>query len=55
MAIAKIWRNRLEAGTQKWVDCPERYRVDVLALLKEDVDSGKITVEDFEKITGFLP
>ena len=52
MAIAKIWRNRLEAGTQKWVDCPERYRVDVMMLLKEDVRNGKITEERYKEITG---
>lgn len=50
--MAKIWRNRLEAGTQKWEDCPDKYRADVLKLLKEDVRKGKITAERFEEITG---
>lgn len=50
--MAKIWRNRLEAGTQKWEDCPEKYRVDVLKLLKDDVKKDKITAERFKEITG---
>lgn len=50
--MAKIWRNRLEAGTQKWADCPERYRAEVDALLKADVVSGKITAERYREITG---
>jgi hypothetical protein len=50
--MAKIWRNRLEAGTQKWEDCPEKYRADVLKLLKDDVKKGKITAERFKEITG---
>lgn len=50
--MAKIWRNRLEAGTQKWEDCPEKYRADVLKLLKDDVRKGKISPERFKEITG---
>jgi hypothetical protein len=50
--MAKIWRNRLEAGTQVWADCPERYRVAVNALLRADVDSGKITAERYKEIVG---
>lgn len=50
--MAKIWRNRLEAGTQKWADCPDRYRDEVRELLKADVASGKITEERYREITG---
>ena len=50
--MEKIWRNRLEAGTQKWEECPEKYRAKVDALLKEDVASGKITAERYKEITG---
>ncbi len=50
--MAKIWRNRLEAGTQKFEDCPDRYKEDVKALLKADVASGKITAERYKEITG---
>jgi hypothetical protein len=50
--MAKIWRNRLEAGTQIWADCPERYRSEVKKLLKLDVVIGKLTAERYEEITG---
>jgi hypothetical protein len=50
--MAKIWRNRLEAGTQVWADCPEKYRDAVKALLRADVEAGKITAERYREITG---
>lgn len=50
--MAKIWRNRLEAGTQSWADCPERYRAAVKALLREDVESSKISAERYQEIVG---
>lgn len=52
MAVAKIWRNRLEAGTQKWEDCPDKYKPKVNILLREDVANGVITAERYEEITG---
>lgn len=52
MAIAKIWRNRIEAGTQSFEDCPEKYKAMVLQLMREDVAIGKITAEEFEELTG---
>lgn len=52
MAIAKIWRNRIEAGTQSFDNCPEKYKADVLTLMRQDVASGKITAERFEELTG---
>lgn len=53
--MAKIWRNRLEAGTQKWADCPGRYREDVKTLMRADVDNGIITAERYQEIVGELP
>lgn len=50
--MAKIWRNRLEAGTQNFEDCPEKYKADVLKLLRVDVASGRITAERYREITG---
>lgn len=52
--MAKIWRNRLIAGTQVFEDCPEKYRADVIELLKEEVRNGNpdCTAERFEEITG---
>ena len=52
MAIAKIWRNRIEAGTQSFDDCPEKYQAMVLQLMREDVAIGRITAEEFEELTG---
>ena len=50
--MAKIWRNRLIAGTQSFENCPEKYRDAVIALLRQDVENGVITEERFEEITG---
>ena len=52
MAIAKIWRNRIEAGTKKFADCPTKYQKDVLKFMRQDVVAGIITAEQFEKLTG---
>ena len=51
-SMAKIWRNRLIAGTQKFEDCPARYKGEVVALLRQDVADGTITAERFKEITG---
>lgn len=50
--MAKIWRNRLIAGTQSFDNCPAKYRDAVVALLREDVINGVITEERFTEITG---
>lgn len=56
--MATIWRNCIEAGTKEFLDCPERYQEDVLTLLREDVEKGKMTKkgkmtpELFEELTG---
>ena len=50
--MAKIWKNRLEAGTQKWEDCPEKYRAEVKRLLRQDVKSRTITKKEYKAITG---
>ena len=44
--MAKIWRNRIEAGTQKLADCPARYRNDVVVLIQGDIENGVITTDD---------
>lgn len=48
--MAKIWRNRIIAGTQVFSKCPQRYKDDVLYLLQQDVDDGVITQEKFEEL-----
>lgn len=50
--MAKIWRNRIEAGDQQFEDCPARYKPQVLALMRQDVADGIITAERFEELTG---
>lgn len=64
--MIKIWRNRIEAGTQKLSDCPVKYRTEVIGLIKADlktdeslefrlrqlVKSGMMTREEYQEITG---
>jgi hypothetical protein len=64
--MAKIWRNRIEAGTQRLDHCPQKYRNDVIRLIQEDLASGAYTIsqlkalvedgmmspEEYEEITG---
>lgn len=66
MAMAKIWRNRIEAGTQRLDHCPGKYRMYVIELIQEDLESGAYTdaqlrrlvedgmmsEEEYEEITG---
>ena len=48
--MAKIWRNRLIDGTQKFSECPAKYRDAVLAILQDDVKNGVISQERYEEI-----
>jgi hypothetical protein len=48
----RIWANRLEAGTQKWSDCPASRKTAVDAILRQDVEDGRITAERYTEITG---
>lgn len=49
----KIWANRLIAGTKTWADVIKAGREEgVLTELKNRVESGEITAERFEEITG---
>lgn len=50
--MAKIWRNRIEAGDQLFENCPARYKPQVLELMRQDVADGVITAERFEELTG---
>lgn len=51
-AVSKVWHRRILAGTQKYEDCPLKYKNDVKTLLIEDVETGVITKEQYENITG---
>lgn len=50
--IAKIWRNRIEAGDKTFEECPARYKAEVLEIMRQDVVDGIITAEQFEELTG---
>ena len=49
----RIWANRLEAGTQSWADCPNSRKPEVDAILRADVEVGKLTAERYTEITGY--
>ena len=48
--MAKIWRNRSEAETQVFSNCPDKYKKDVLNLMQQDVEDGVITQEEYDKL-----
>lgn len=50
--MVKIWRNRIEAGTQRLSDCPKRYRAGVVALIQEDLVDGAITLSDLQALVA---
>ena len=52
--MARIWANRLEAGTQKWKDCPIERREAVKETMKQDVETGRggMTEARYAEITG---
>lgn len=48
--MVKIWRNRIEAGTQKLADCPHKYRAGVVALIQSDLEDGSYTLEELGRL-----
>jgi hypothetical protein len=64
--MVKIWRNRIWAGTQVLVNCPARYKTGVMDMMTEDledgihtlaelkqlVENGNVTPEEYKQITG---
>lgn len=50
--MAKIWRNRIIAGDKQYKNCPATYKAAVKALLKQDVEDGVITGQEYEDYTG---
>lgn len=48
--MARIWANRLEAGTQKYSEVPAKYLDQVNQYLLDDLRSGKITEEEYNNI-----
>ena len=54
MAMARIWANRLEAGTKHWDEVPASRKDDVRGILRDDAADGRngMTGERFQEITG---
>ena len=52
--MARIWANRLEAGTQKWENCPKHRHEAVKAVMRQDIETGRggMTAERYREITG---
>ena len=50
--MAKIWRNRIIAGTQMFSNCPIEYRDEVKILLKEDVANAVISSDQYKEFVG---
>jgi uncharacterized membrane protein len=48
----KIWAKRLVAGTKTWGEMPASRRANVKKILAERVESGEITPEEYQNITG---
>lgn len=48
----KIWANRLVAGTKTWDQVPASRKDAVLAELKNRVENGEITADQYKEITG---
>lgn len=48
--MSKIWRNRIEAGTQMLSHCPAKYRADVITLIQNDLDSGAYTIAQLRQL-----
>jgi len=50
--MAKIYRNRILAGTRTFDEVPQTWKAQVKNLLKEDVANGVITAKEYEDIVG---
>lgn len=50
--MAKIWAERILAGTRKFEKVPASLKLAVKEILKTKFDNGEISEEDFYKIMG---
>lgn len=48
--MAKIWANRIIAGTKTWSEVPKSRQDDVRAELERRLENGEITEEQFNAI-----
>ena len=52
MSLAKIWHNRIIAGTRTFDEVPQAWRAQVKVLFKADVVNGIISEEEYAEIVG---
>ena len=50
--MARIWKNRIVGETKTFEQCPDRYKDEVLELMREDVANGDLSADKFEELTG---
>ena len=50
--MVKIWRNRIEAGTQRLSDCPRKYRSGVIDFIREDLENGSYTIAELQGLVA---
>ena len=48
--MIKIWRNRIWAGTQKLANCPDRYKSDVIEMMKQDLNDKIYRIETLKNL-----
>lgn len=49
-AMSKIWRTRVEAGTQILANCPSTWYDGALELIKEDYENGYYSLDKLKKL-----
>ena len=50
--MAKIWRNRILAGTRTYAEVPLTWKAGTKEFLRNDVVNGLITAEKYEELVG---
>ncbi len=50
--IAYSYWRRIKAGARKFADVPEKIKEDVRAVAQEEVEAGKITQEEVDRLIG---
>ena len=50
--MAKIWYNRICAGTRTYAEVPNTWKGQVKVLFKTDVVNGVITEDEYAEIIG---
>lgn len=48
----EIWVKRLIGGTKTWGEMPASRQIPVMLLLGQKVESGELTAERYQEITG---